>query len=75
VSNHGAGESERDTVEVNVGYDGEDSKNAALDTAVAVTRDFESLDVVTITIPRGKWKELDGHPDIRYVEENGQSGA
>lgn len=72
---HEPEDSERDTVEVNIGYDGEGGKRAALDAAVTVVREFESLDVVTVVIPRAKWEELDGHPEIRYVEKNAQSGA
>ncbi|KZN26507.1 hypothetical protein A4G99_20920 [Haladaptatus sp. R4] len=75
MSGHESGGSERDTVEANIGYDGEGGKRAALDAAVTVVREFESLDVVTVVIPRTKWEELDGHPEIRYVEENAQSGA
>ena len=73
MSNQGAGDSEH--VEVNVGYDGEDGKQAALDTAMDVVREFESLNVVTIRISRAKWEELDDHPEIRYIEENAQTGA
>lgn len=72
---HEPEDSERDTVEVNIGYDGEGGKRAALDAAVTVVREFESLDVVTVVIPRAKWEKLDGHPEIRYVEKNAQSGA
>ncbi len=75
MSNQGGGNSERDTVEVNIGYDGEDGKQAALDAAVDVTREFKSLEVVTATIPRTKWGELDHNSEIRYIEENAQSGA
>lgn len=75
MANHGKGDADRDTVEVNVGYDGTDGKNAAMDAAVEVVREFESLEVVTIRISRKNWAELDDHPEIRYVEENGQSGA
>ncbi|MFH5798719.1 hypothetical protein [Haladaptatus sp. CMAA 1911] len=75
MSNHDVGGSERDTVEVNIGYDSRDGKQAALDAAVDVVREFESLDVVTVRIPRSRWSELDGHSEIRYIEENGQSGV
>jgi hypothetical protein len=75
VPNHDTEGAGRDTVEVNIGYDGEDGKRVAVDTAVDVVREFESLDVVTVQIPRVKWAVLDDHPEIRYVEENGQSGA
>jgi subtilisin len=64
-----------DGIEVNVGYDGEDGKQAALDAAVDVVREFESLDVVTVRIPRARRAELEEHPEIRYVEKNGRSGA
>ncbi|WP_227354637.1 hypothetical protein [Haladaptatus salinisoli] len=68
-------ESERDAVEVNVGFDGESGRKAALDCAVEVIREFESLDVVTVTIPRERRSELEAHAAIRYVEENGTAGT
>ncbi len=75
MSDHDEDDSEQDTVEVNVGYEGGGGKQAALDAAVAVVREFESLDVVTVRIPQAKWEELDAHPEIRYIEKNAQSGA
>ncbi|WP_458205330.1 hypothetical protein [Haladaptatus sp. NG-SE-30] len=69
------GDSEWEVVEVNVGFQGKEGREAAVDCSVAVVREFESLDIVTIQIPREKWSELADHPGIRYVEANGQTGA
>lgn len=69
------GKSGRDVVEVNVGYDDTGGKWAAMDAAVTVVREFGSLDVVTVRIPRGDWTTLEDHPEVRYVEENGRSGT
>jgi hypothetical protein len=75
VSDGATEDSKRDVVEVNVGFDDEEGRKAALDCAVEVIREFESLDVLTIEIPRERWTELDTHAAIRYVEENGEAGA
>ena len=69
------GDSGQDVIEVNVGFDGEDGRKTAIDASVDVVRELESIDVLTVRIPREKWSELDDHPQIRYVEENGQAGT
>ncbi|SIR08976.1 subtilisin [Haladaptatus litoreus] len=69
------GDSGDDTVAVNVGFDGDEGRKSAVETSVEVVREFSSLDVVTVRIPRSAWTELENHPEIRYVEENGQTGG
>ncbi|WP_233274722.1 hypothetical protein [Haladaptatus cibarius] len=68
-------DSGQDVVEVNVGFDGGEGRKTVRDTSVEVIREFNSLDVVTVRIPRSAWTRLEDHPEIRYVEENGQTGA
>ncbi len=46
-----------------------------MDVSVSVVRELDSLDVLTVLIPREKRTELENHPEIRYVETNGQAGA
>ncbi|UPW00215.1 S8 family peptidase [Halorussus gelatinilyticus] len=64
-----------DTVEVNVGFKSEKGKQMALAEANDVVRKFDSLDVVTIQVPKKAATALDQSPNIRYVEENGQMQA
>lgn len=63
------------TVEVNVGFDGESARNAALDAAVEVVREMDSIGVVTVRISRVAADALADREDVRYVESNGQMDA
>ncbi|GAA0199408.1 hypothetical protein ACFFQF_00330 [Haladaptatus pallidirubidus] len=69
------GDSGEDIVEVNVGFDGDEGRKSAVENSAEVVREFGSLDVVTVRIPQSVWTELENHPEIRYVEENGQTGS
>ncbi|WP_435153806.1 hypothetical protein [Haladaptatus sp. DFWS20] len=75
MTESGTGDSGQDPVEVNVGFDGKEGKEVTIEASLSVVREFESLDVVTVHIPQEKWTELNDHPKIRYIEENGQTGA
>ncbi|WP_266077228.1 hypothetical protein [Haladaptatus caseinilyticus] len=75
MTESGTGESGQDVVEVNVGFDGSSGRKATMDVSVSVVRELDSLDVLTVLIPREKRTELENHPEIRYVETNGQAGA
>ncbi len=70
-----AGDSGRDIVEVNVGFENDEGRELTLDAAVDVVRELQSLDILTVRIPSEKWDELADHSEIRYVEANGQAGA
>ncbi|MFC7080088.1 S8 family peptidase [Halorussus caseinilyticus] len=62
-------------VVVNVGVAAESGRKAALDAAGEVVRDFDSLPVVTVRVPRRAASELGKRPDVRYVEQNGRMHA
>ncbi len=64
-----------DEVEVNVGFSAESGRQAALSRANAVVRDFDSLDIVTLTLPKKAADALSSRADVRYVEENGEVKA
>src|SRR6056297_1550154 len=64
-----------DTVEVNVGFNSERGRQAALDRANEVVRDFNSLDIVTLQLPKQGATALENNPNVRYVEENGRMHA
>jgi subtilisin len=63
-----------DTVEVNVGFNSERGRSAALDAAEEVLREFE-FDAVTIRGRKETVTGLESNPTIRYVEENGTMHA
>ena len=62
-------------VEVNVGYSAPAGRDVALNAATDVTRRFDHIDVVTVTVPKQAIKGLERRPDVRYVEVNGTMQA
>src|SRR6056297_2001180 len=64
-----------DKVEVNVGFKSEKGKQMALSQANDVVRKFNSLDIVTIQVPKKAATALGQSPNIRFVAENGQMQA
>ncbi|PSQ45806.1 peptidase S8 [Halobacteriales archaeon SW_6_65_15] len=64
-----------DTVEVNVGFASERGRQKALGAADEVVREFNSIDVVTLRLPKQAATALEQNPNIRYVEENGEMHA
>ena len=64
-----------DAVEVNVGFASERGRRAALDAASETVREFNSIDVLTLRLPKRAATALESNPNIRYVEENGQMHA
>jgi subtilisin len=64
-----------DTVEVNVGFSSERGRQKALDAASDVVREFNSIDAVTVQVPKKAATALDKNPNVRYVEENGTMEA
>ena len=63
-----------DLVEVNVGFDGVRGKAAAQRAASDVVREF-NFDAMTARMPKKSATALDGNPNVRYVEENGEMHA
>ncbi|NEU57277.1 S8 family peptidase [Halorussus sp. MSC15.2] len=59
-----------DTVEVNVGFESDSGRTAALDAASEVVRTF-AFDALTIRAPKRAVTGLERRADVRYVEENG----
>ncbi|WP_430506001.1 S8 family peptidase [Haloparvum sp. PAK95] len=66
----GAASAADGTVEVNVGYDAESGRQAALNAAMDVEREF-NFDALTITVAEEAIAGLAARDDVRYVEENG----
>ncbi|MFC4450375.1 S8 family peptidase [Halorussus aquaticus] len=64
-----------DTVEINVGFKSDEGRQKALAAANDVVREFDSLDVVTVRVPKRAATALDASPNVRYVEENGTMHA
>ncbi|WP_276301572.1 S8 family serine peptidase [Halorussus lipolyticus] len=64
-----------DKVEVNVGFSSKRGRDAAVDKASDVVREFGSLDIVTAQMPAKAAKGLENNPNVRYVEENGTMEA
>src|SRR6056297_339872 len=62
-------------VEVNVGFASERGRKAALSQSDETVRKFESIDVLTLRLPKQAATALDENPNIRYVEENGRMEA
>ncbi len=60
-----------DTVEVNVGYETADGREAVVAAASTVVHDF-SFDAMTVQVPAKAVDSLDDHSGIRYVEANEQ---
>ena len=63
------------TVEVNVGFASERGRRAALDRANETVREFDSIDALTIRLPRKAASALESNPNVRYVEKNGRMQA
>jgi len=64
-----------DKVEVNVGFASERGRRAALDRADETVREFNSIDVLTLRLPKKAATALEKNPNVRYVEENGTMEA
>ena len=62
-------------VEVNVGFASERGQKAALSQADETVRTFDSIDVLTLRLPKRAATALEKNPNIRYVEENGTMQA
>jgi subtilisin len=64
-----------DRVEVNVGFAGDAGRRAAVQASSSVVREFDSIDVVTVEVPRQAADRLAGQSHVRYVERNGEMEA
>ena len=64
-----------DTVEVNVGFSSARGKSVAKSQATETVREFDSIDVLTLRLPKRAATALSKNPNIRYVEENGTMQA
>ena len=64
-----------DTVEVNVGFSSERGRQAALSKADETVREFDSIDALTLRLPKKAATALSKNPNVRYVEENGEMHA
>ncbi|UPW00216.1 S8 family peptidase [Halorussus gelatinilyticus] len=64
-----------DKVEVNVGFASERGRQTALSQANETVRTFDSIDVLTLRLPKQAATALEKNPNIRYVEENGTMEA
>ncbi|WP_238398195.1 S8 family peptidase [Halorussus salinus] len=62
-------------VEVNVGFASERGRKAALSQSDETVRKFDSIDVLTLRLPKRAATALEKNPNIRYVEENGTMEA
>ncbi|WP_255169658.1 S8 family peptidase [Natrononativus amylolyticus] len=63
-----------DRLEVNVGFANERGRQAAVDAATDVRREF-AFDALTMTVPEQAVSGLRRNPNVRYVEENGEMHA
>ncbi len=64
-----------DKVEVNVGVSSARGRAMARDSADEVVREFNSIDVLTIRVPKRAATALEKNPNVRYVEANGTMEA
>ena len=64
-----------DTVEVNVGFSSARGRQVAVQQADETVRVFNSIDAVTVRLPKRAATALENNPNIRYVEENGTMEA
>jgi len=62
------------TVEVNVGYENDRGRGAAMEAASEVVREF-NFDALTMRVSRNAIEGLEQNPHVRYVEENGTMEA
>ncbi|WP_248905790.1 S8 family peptidase [Halocatena marina] len=63
-----------DVIEVNIGYDHDAGRQAALTAADQTVREF-SFDAATMRVPKRALKGLQQRSDVRYIEANGQMHA
>lgn len=63
-----------DEVQVNIGFDHDAGRRAAVAAAAQTVREF-SFGAVTARVPRQALNGLQQHSDVRYVEENGRMHA
>ena len=63
-----------DVVEVNVGFDAQSGRDAAVQAADSVVREF-NFDALTIEVAKRAVDGLRKRPDVRYVEHNGTMHA
>jgi subtilisin len=70
----GVASAEGATVEVNVGWENEQGRGAAMNAAGDVVREF-NFDAATMRVARKAATALENNPNIRYVEENGTMEA
>ncbi|WP_266077213.1 S8 family peptidase [Haladaptatus caseinilyticus] len=64
-----------DKVEVNVGFNSERGRAMARSSADEVVREFNSIKVMTIRVPKRTATALEKNPNVRYVEANGTMEA
>ncbi|MGA9399637.1 S8 family peptidase [Haladaptatus sp.] len=64
-----------DTVEVNVGFKSARGRAMTRSSADDVVREFDSIEAMTIRVPKRAATALEKNPHIRYVEENGTMHA
>ncbi len=64
-----------DKVEVNVGFKSARGRAMTRDSADDIVREFDSIDAMTIHVPKRAATALEKNPHIRYVEENGTMQA
>ncbi|NHN58865.1 MULTISPECIES: S8 family peptidase [Halorussus] len=64
-----------DSVEVNVGFSSARGRQVAVQQADETVRVFNSIDAVTVRLPKRAATALERNPNIRYVEENGTMEA
>src|SRR6056297_618219 len=62
-------------VEVNVGFKGARGRQVARQSATDVVREFDSIDAITIEVPKKAVAGLKQNPNVRYVEQNGTMEA
>lgn len=63
-----------DELEVNIGFERDAGRRAAVAMATGTVREF-SFDAVTARVPKQALEGLQQHSDVRYVEENGRMHA
>ncbi|ODR81342.1 peptidase S8 [Haladaptatus sp. W1] len=64
-----------DKVEVNVGFKSARGRAMTRSSADEIVREFNSIEAMTIRVPKRAATALEKNPNIRYVEENGTMQA
>ncbi|GAA0199416.1 S8 family serine peptidase [Haladaptatus pallidirubidus] len=64
-----------DKVEVNVGFNSERGRALARNSADEIVREFNSIEAMTIRVPKQAATALETNPNVRYVEANGTMEA